>query len=65
MNLYQLLTNKKENTLLFDEGILGSDGRLSQDGLKLVVDLMFQGHSIEKVKEMLVDEIKRYKKDNK
>ena len=65
MRLYELLTKKKDDLLLYEEGVLSTDGRLSDEGRRLVVDLMFQGHKIDEVRSLMLEEIKKYKKENK
>lgn len=63
MNLYNLLTKKNEDLLLLEAGVLNEDGRLSTDGRNLVTDLLFQGKQIDEIKKIIVEEIKKEKKN--
>lgn len=63
MNLYNLLTKKNDDLTLYENGVLGDDGRLTTEGRNLVVDLMFQGKEISDIKKLLIDEIKKHNKN--
>lgn len=63
MNLYNLLTKKNDDLVLYENGVLRDDGRLTTEGRDLVVDLMFQGKNVTEIRKLLVDEIKKNKKD--
>ena len=65
MEIYQLLTKKKDDLLLYEENILKSDGRLTEEGRNLVTDLLFQGKNIDEIRHTIVDEIKKYRKEQK
>lgn len=63
MNIFQKITNKKDDLMLFEEGILLENGRLSNEGQKLVVDLLFKGNSIDEVRALIIKEIKDERKN--
>lgn len=65
MNIYQLLTKKADDRLFYEAGILNEEGRLTSEGQRTVLDLIFQGNDMKEVREKILSEIKKYKKDNK
>jgi len=58
MNLFERITKGKDDYLLYEEGVLTSEGRLSDSGSRLVVDLLFQGKEVSEIRSMLLKEIK-------
>lgn len=56
--LYNLLTKKKDDLLLYEEGVLNDNGRLSEEGRRLVIDLLFQGKEINQIREDFIKAIK-------
>lgn len=65
MKLYQLLTKKHDDLLLYEENVLNDSGRLTEEGRNLVIDLLFQGKEIIEIKKIMLEEIKRERKENK
>lgn len=61
MNIFQKITNSKNNFILYEEGILTAGGRLTNEGHDLVVDLLFQGKNIEEIKSLIIKEIEEEK----
>lgn len=57
MRLSQILTKTKEDQMLFSEGVISENGRLTDDGRKLFVDLLFQGNTLKEAKQLIVSEI--------
>ena len=63
MNLFSKITKGHDDQLLLEEGIIAQNGRLTPDGRALVLDLMFQGTPIDKVRTLLMKTIKEAKND--
>ena len=59
MNIFHKITKTKQDQLFFEHDILGSDGRLTIEGLKVFVDLLFVGKSIEEARKLIEEEIKK------
>lgn len=65
MNLFQRITRGADEALLFKANILGEDGRLSTEGVRAVVDLIFIGKNPSQIREILISEAKAYVQENK
>jgi hypothetical protein len=62
MDIFKFLTKKTDDIILLDNGIMSSDGRLTSEGNRLVVDLMFQGFKVEEIRSKILSEIKKRSK---
>jgi len=65
MNIFTRITKKQDDLFLYEEGILEKSGELSDEGRKVVLNLIFLGYEIKEVREMIVREIKKKKKEDK
>lgn len=65
MNLYQKITKGNDDHYLFKAGILNQDGRLSEEGLKTFIDLLFIGKNPNEIRQILVKEAKEELEQNK
>lgn len=59
------MTKKHDDLLLYEENVLNDSGRLTEEGRNLVIDLLFQGKEIIEIKKIMLEEIKRERKENK
>jgi len=57
--LFSRITKRKEDYLLYAEGVLNEAGRLSQEGRELFVDLIFSGLTIDEARKRIVQEIQK------
>ena len=62
-NIFQSLTKGREDFALFEFDVLAENGRLTQSGRDLVVDLIFQGKEIKEIRKIVLDEIEKIKKE--
>lgn len=59
MDLFERITRGSDEALLAKYGILGSDGRLTQEGQRTVLDLLFLGKNPSEIRLTLIKEAKK------
>lgn len=64
-NLFQSIVHGGEEQVLFKCGVTGENGRLTDDGLNLFVDLMFKGGSPSEARKQIIEASKLELKSNK
>jgi len=65
MNLFQRITRGADEALLYQSGTLNQNGRLTDDGLRDVVDLLFLGKKPDEIRTLLIEEAKKYVQESK
>jgi len=65
INFYNRITKQKQEQLFYDNGILDKEGRLTEEGLKVFVDLLFIGKTTIEAKDLIQKEIEEDIKKNK
>ena len=65
MKIFERITKGAEDYLLYENGILNSEGRLSEEGRKDVLDLLFLCKDIKEIRGLLIAEIKEINKQSK
>lgn len=64
-NIFTRLTKGSEEKLLFEEGIIDASGRLSVEGQRVFLDLLFLGFSAIDCRQKMIEEIKKEREENK
>jgi hypothetical protein len=59
MNLFNKITKGNEDKLLFEGEVIGTDGRLTTEGAKTFLDLMFLGMTAKEAREKILAEIEK------
>lgn len=59
INFYNRITKKKQEQLFYDHGILNEEGRLTDEGMSIFLDLLFIGKSAEEAKSLIQAEIEK------
>lgn len=54
MSIYSFITRGKDDRILHKQGVLNSEGRLSDSGLRDFVDLLFIGKSVPEAHEIML-----------
>jgi hypothetical protein len=65
INFYNRITKQKQEQMFYDNGILDAEGRLTSEGLKVFVDLLFIGKTTIEAKDLIQKEIEEDIKNNK
>ncbi|HEX9059129.1 MAG TPA: hypothetical protein VF941_03025 [Clostridia bacterium] len=58
-NYFNKITKAKQEQLFYDHGILNAEGRLTDEGQTLFLDLLFIGKTPEEAKKAIQDEIEK------
>lgn len=61
-NIFNRITKGNEDQILYEVGILDENGRLTQEGHRTFLDLLFVGKSIEEARKLIVAEAEKEKK---
>lgn len=59
INFYNRITKEKQEQMFFDNGILNAEGRLTDEGRRIFIDLLFIGKTTEEAKSLIEKEIEK------
>lgn len=62
INLFNKITKSKQEQLFYSHGILNEEGRLTEEGQDIFIDLLFLGNSVEQAKSLIQAEIEKESK---
>ena len=62
-NLFWRIVKGGEDQLLFEEDLLAESGRLTPEGSKLFIDLLFLGKTQEEARVTIIREIKKQREE--
>lgn len=65
INIFNKITKSQQEQMFFDYDILNSEGRLTESGAKIFLDLLFIGKTTEEAKSLIQEEIKKEIKNKK
>lgn len=54
MSIYSLITRGKDDRVLYKQGVLNSDGRLSDSGMRDFLDLLFIGKTPQEAHDVML-----------
>lgn len=58
-NIFERITRKKTDAILFEMGVIGESGRLTEQGARAFVDLLFIGKTPEEARSLIVKECEK------
>jgi len=59
LNFFNRITKAQQEQMFFENGVLDKEGRLTDEGMKTFVDLLFIGKTPEEARNLIQKEIEK------